>query len=135
MKVIIIGGGIGGLSAAIALGRAGVETVVYEQADRLREVGAGLTLWANASKALGKLGAAGGLLAIGSAVARLEVRTWRGDVLASTSFASLERKLGVPVNICVHRGEFLDQLARLIGPQRIHCGARCVGFDQDSAGV
>src|ERR1051326_9536660 len=60
MKVIIIGGGIGGLSAAIALGRAGVEAAVYEQAERLREVGAGLTLWANASRAWGKLGAAGG---------------------------------------------------------------------------
>jgi len=135
VKVIIIGGGIGGLSAAIALGRVGVEPVVYEQADRLREVGAGLTLWANASKALGKLGAAGGLLAIGSAVARLEVRTWRGDVLAAVPFAGLEKKPGTPVNICVHRGELLDQLARLIEPNSIQCGARCVGFDEDDAGV
>jgi 2-polyprenyl-6-methoxyphenol hydroxylase-like FAD-dependent oxidoreductase len=53
-----------------------VQTVVYEQADRLREVGAGLTLWANASKALGKL-EAGGLLAIGSAIERFEMRNWR----------------------------------------------------------
>ena len=135
MKVIIIGGGIGGLSAAIALGRVGVETVVYEQADRLREVGAGLTLWANASKALGKLGAASGLLAIGSALARFEVRNWRGDVLAAMPFAMLERKLGTSVNICVHRGEFLDQLARLIEPKSLDCGAQCVGFHEDDAGV
>ena len=135
MKVIIIGGGIGGLSAAIALGRSGVETVVYEQADRLREVGAGLTLWANASKALAKLGAAGGLLGIGSATARFELRDWQGEVLAAMPFASLERKLGVPVNICVHRGEFLDQLARRIEPKTIHCGQRCVGFAAHDAGV
>jgi 2-polyprenyl-6-methoxyphenol hydroxylase-like FAD-dependent oxidoreductase len=135
MKAIIIGGGIGGLSAAIALGRVGVETVVYEQSDRLREVGAGLTLWANASKALAKLGAAGGLLAIGSALARFEVRNWRGDVMAAMPFAMLERELGTSVNICVHRGEFLDQLARLIEPQSLHCGAQCVGFDAHDAGV
>jgi 2-polyprenyl-6-methoxyphenol hydroxylase-like FAD-dependent oxidoreductase len=135
MKVIIIGGGIGGLSAAIALERVGVETVVFEQADRLREIGAGLTLWVNASKALGKLGAAGGLLACGSAVARFEVRDWRGNVLAVTPFALLEKNLGGTVSICVHRGEFLEQLAGLIDPDRIRCGIRCIGFDADDAGV
>jgi len=45
MKGVIIGGGIGGLSAAIALRRVGIETVVCEQADALREIGAGLSLW------------------------------------------------------------------------------------------
>ena len=131
MKVIIIGGGIGGLSTAIALGRVGVETAVFEQADQLREVGAGLTLWGNATKALEKLGAAAGLLEIGSAVKRFEVRSWRGDVLAVAPFPRLERKMGAMANICVHRGEFLDQLARLIDPRTLHCGARCVGFDAD----
>lgn len=135
MKVIIIGGGIGGLSAAIALARVGVETGVYEQADRLREVGAGLTLWSNASKALGELGAAGGLLAIGSAVARFEVRSWRGDVLTVMPFALWERRLGAPVNICVPRGAFLEQLAGLIDPEKIHCGVKCVGFDEEDAGI
>ncbi len=135
MKAIIIGGGIGGLSAAIALERVGVEADVFEQADRLREVGSGVTLWVNAVKALEKMGAADGLLARGSAEARFEVRSWRGEVLAVTPFAALERKLGATVNICVHRGEFLEQLARLIDPKSIHCGARCVGFDADNVGV
>jgi len=52
-----------------------------------------------------------------------------------TPFAELKRRLGATVNICVHRGELLEQLAGLVDPQRIHCGARCVGFDQDDAGV
>jgi thioredoxin reductase len=50
MKALIIGGGIGGLSAAIALRRVGIEGVVFEQADELREVGAGLSVWTNAVK-------------------------------------------------------------------------------------
>jgi 2-polyprenyl-6-methoxyphenol hydroxylase-like FAD-dependent oxidoreductase len=135
MKAIIIGGGIGGLSAAIALERVGVTTLVFEQADRLREVGLGVTLWVNAVRALEKMGADGGLLACGSAEARFEVRSWRGELLSVTPFAELKRRLGATVNICVHRGELLEQLAGLVDPQRIHCGARCVGFDQDDAGV
>ena len=42
---LIIGGGIGGLCAAIALRRVGIDSRVFEQADSLREVGAGLTIW------------------------------------------------------------------------------------------
>jgi 2-polyprenyl-6-methoxyphenol hydroxylase-like FAD-dependent oxidoreductase len=135
MKVIIVGGGIGGLSAAIALERVGVQSAVFEQADRLREVGSGVTLWVNATKALRKMGAADGLLARGSAEARFEVRNWRGDALSAAPFARIESKFRAPANICVHRGEFLEQLARLVDPARIHCGARCTGFDEDHAGV
>jgi 2-polyprenyl-6-methoxyphenol hydroxylase-like FAD-dependent oxidoreductase len=135
MKVIIVGGGIGGLCAAIALKRVGVETAIFEQADQLREVGAGLTLWANATKALGKMDAADGLLTIGSVVKRFETRSRRGNVLGVMRFDVLERKLGAPVSTCVHRGEFLEQLARLIVPGSLRCGARCLGFDADNSGV
>lgn len=55
-KAVVIGGGIGGLTAAISLRRAGVEAAVFESAPELREVGAGIALWANAAKALRKLG-------------------------------------------------------------------------------
>src|SRR5690242_2921228 len=53
---IIIGGGIGGLSAAIALQRVGWEPHVFERADQLREVGAGLTMWCNGVKTARRLG-------------------------------------------------------------------------------
>ena len=49
MKAIVIGSGIGGLTAAIALHKAGIEAHAYELAPALREVGAGISLWANAS--------------------------------------------------------------------------------------
>src|SRR5690242_14290600 len=48
MQAIIVGGGIGGLTAAIALEKVGIEAHVYERAPELREVGAGISLWANA---------------------------------------------------------------------------------------
>jgi 2-polyprenyl-6-methoxyphenol hydroxylase-like FAD-dependent oxidoreductase len=52
VRAIVVGGGIGGLTAAIAIGRIGVEVVVFERADELHEIGAGISLWANAMKAL-----------------------------------------------------------------------------------
>ncbi len=65
MKAIVVGGGIGGLTAAIALRRIGIEAMVFERADKLREIGAGLALAANATRALGKLGLVDALREIG----------------------------------------------------------------------
>src|SRR6202035_737950 len=48
----IIGGGIGGVAAAVALHRAGIHATVYERAPALREVGAGMMLWPNATRVL-----------------------------------------------------------------------------------
>jgi 2-polyprenyl-6-methoxyphenol hydroxylase-like FAD-dependent oxidoreductase len=55
-RALIIGGGIGGLASAIALRSIGIVAHVYEQAPELKEVGAGLSLWSNGSKALDLLG-------------------------------------------------------------------------------
>jgi 2-polyprenyl-6-methoxyphenol hydroxylase-like FAD-dependent oxidoreductase len=52
VRAIVVGGGIGGLTTAIALRRIGVEVVVFERADELREIWAGISLWANAMKTL-----------------------------------------------------------------------------------
>jgi 2-polyprenyl-6-methoxyphenol hydroxylase-like FAD-dependent oxidoreductase len=52
VRAIVVGWGIGGLTAAIAIGRIGIEVVVFERADELHEIGAGISLWANAMKAL-----------------------------------------------------------------------------------
>ncbi|MEQ8827429.1 MAG: NAD(P)-binding protein, partial [Parvibaculum sp.] len=56
VKVAIIGGGIGGLTAGIALRRAGFEPVIYERAEEFGEVGAGISLSPNAVKGLEALG-------------------------------------------------------------------------------
>jgi glycine/D-amino acid oxidase-like deaminating enzyme len=56
LQAAIIGGGIGGLTAAIALRQVGIAAVVYERAPKLEEVGAGLSLWTNAMQALSTLG-------------------------------------------------------------------------------
>ena len=134
MKALIIGGGIGGVSTAVALRRVGIDAVVFEQADALREIGAGLTVWTNAVKALRKLGAGDSMLASGSIVERFEARNWRGEVLVETPFGELGRKLGAP-NVIIHRAELLRGLTKLMDERSVHCHARCVGFGQNSRSV
>jgi 2-polyprenyl-6-methoxyphenol hydroxylase-like FAD-dependent oxidoreductase len=82
-KVIVAGAGIGGLTAAIALRRASFEVTIFERTTELREVGAGLLLAANAQKALGKLALAQAVASLGTPASAAEIRSWRGEVLAS----------------------------------------------------
>src|SRR5438045_9056961 len=55
-RAIVIGGGIGGRAAAVALGRAGISATVYEKSSAIREVGAAIALWPNGVLALDRLG-------------------------------------------------------------------------------
>jgi glycine/D-amino acid oxidase-like deaminating enzyme len=110
-KVLVIGGGIGGLAAAIALRQAGLEAVVYESSNALREIGAGLTLWRNAVRAIEKLGLSNDLAAIGMRMKEGGVRSWRGDVL-STTFVDRNDNLDMDVQATVvHRAELLAMLS------------------------
>src|SRR5262245_66458540 len=78
MRVIVIGSGIAGLSAAIGLRRVGIEVTLYERAPELREVGAGISLWANAIRALDYLGAGDAVRAVALALDQSELRAQEG---------------------------------------------------------
>src|SRR5215467_9791560 len=84
IKAIIMGGGIGGVTAAIALKRAGLDVTVFERADELREVGSGLPLWTNALRALHVIGLTDELEKLGVQVTSVRVSTWNGDTLTDT---------------------------------------------------
>ena len=133
MRAIIIGAGIGGLTTAIALRQSGVETVIFERADELREVGAGITLWANAMQALGKLGVADAVLAAGAPVAGGQVRSWRGEVLYEVPLGALEEMYGVSVGL--HRAYLQAALLSALPDDAVRLGVTCEGFRQDALGV
>src|SRR5260370_30338020 len=88
-KAIIIGGGIGGVTAAIALQQAGFDVTVFERADELREVGSGLPLWTNALRALQKIGLNDVLEILGAPVTMASGSTGLGDVLADLGASDL----------------------------------------------
>jgi 2-polyprenyl-6-methoxyphenol hydroxylase-like FAD-dependent oxidoreductase len=83
MRVAIVGGGIGGLTAALALPRAGFDVRVYEQANVLREVGAGVAITPNAMRVLDRLGLAEALSAVGTVPLSMDPRDWQsGELIA-----------------------------------------------------
>jgi 2-polyprenyl-6-methoxyphenol hydroxylase-like FAD-dependent oxidoreductase len=132
--VVIIGGGIGGLAAAVALRRVGVPASVYERAPEIREVGAGLSLWSNAVKALRRLGLEGEVVARGSPVEITVARTDRGDLISETPIGQLSQRAGAP-SICAHRADLQQTLAAALEPGQVHLNATCVGFAEDASGV
>ena len=77
----IVGGGIGGIAAAVALRRIGINVSVYERAQELREVGAGMMLWPNATRVLRELGLLNEVLARSGRNTHFLVRTSTGKIL------------------------------------------------------
>jgi 2-polyprenyl-6-methoxyphenol hydroxylase-like FAD-dependent oxidoreductase len=133
-KVMVAGAGIGGLSAAIALRRAGFEVTVFERAAELREVGAGLLLAANAQKALGTLGLAEAVARLGTPASAGEIRSWLGEELASIPASELERRVGAP-SAAVHRADLQALLVREVGEGTLRLGAEVTGFEHREGSV
>jgi 2-polyprenyl-6-methoxyphenol hydroxylase-like FAD-dependent oxidoreductase len=133
-KAIIIGGGIGGMTAAIALKQAGIDVAVYEQAPELREVGSGLPLWTNALRALQKLGLVDEIVKLGESVTAGSITTWNGKILADLRTEELLKRLGT-INMVVHRAELLAALLEALGVEHVHLGSVCTGCSQNTQSV
>jgi 2-polyprenyl-6-methoxyphenol hydroxylase-like FAD-dependent oxidoreductase len=133
-KALIIDGGIGGLCAAIALRQAGIDATVYEKVTEMHEVGAGLTLWTNAVRALQKLGLTDALHAIGTPYTRATIYSWQGEILSETPVDALLQKFQV-TSIGVHRADLQAMLLSTLGEGVVQRGAQCTGFTQHETGV
>jgi 2-polyprenyl-6-methoxyphenol hydroxylase-like FAD-dependent oxidoreductase len=134
MKAIVAGAGPGGLTAAIALRAAGWDVAVFERAEQLEPVGAGLALYHNAVRALGTLGLADALAGAGVPIDRAELRTWRGEILTEGDLGRLTQQMGVPA-ICLHRADLQRVLLDAFGGEGVRCDFAATGFDQTSEGI
>lgn len=126
-NAVVVGGGIGGVAAALALSRAGIDVRVYEQAAELTEVGAGVSLAPNGLRMLERLG-------VGESVARLGARHVRTQLsLSDGSPASHDPdQFALPGrNVGIHRADLLSLLAEQLPPGSIRTGHRAVSFSQD----
>ena len=133
-RVIVLGGGIGGLCTAISLRQTGVDVVVYEQAEVSSQVGAGLTIWANAIKPLRELGLADAVIEAGSKIERGQIRTADGRVLSRSETGELERLFGEPT-VAIHRADLHEILLSALPAGTVRLGAKCTGFEQEADGV
>ena len=105
LNIGIIGGGIGGVAAAVALDRAGIDATVYERANELREVGAGMMLWPNATRVLKELGVLERVAALSGPNQHFLVRSSAGTILMDIGLGHFD----VPA-LCTRRSDLLDAL-------------------------
>jgi 2-polyprenyl-6-methoxyphenol hydroxylase-like FAD-dependent oxidoreductase len=128
-KAIVIGAGIGGLSVALALQAAGWDVTIYERAPQLKAVGAGISLWPNAVKALDQLGVGNPIRAMGMRDASGGIHNAKGQTLFSMNIQEAERHFGAPT-IVVHRADLSQTLLDAhkgtlrLGKTFNHCEAR-----------
>jgi 2-polyprenyl-6-methoxyphenol hydroxylase-like FAD-dependent oxidoreductase len=134
-RICIVGGGVGGLAAALALERRGAEVVVCEQSPALSDIGAGLNLSPNAIMALRRLGVEDAVIAIGSESDFLVIRSWKsGRIISRMRRGSFRQQFGAP-NVTVHRADLLDVLRGALRTVDIRLGVRCIGVEGGNRGA
>lgn len=131
MKIAVIGGGIGGLSAALQLLQAGLDVHVYEQAPQIGEIGAGIQISPNASRLLLRLGLRDAMEAAGTRPLAVHQRRWDdGRTLQRAPIGpEVEAAFGAPY-YHFHRADLANLLARALPPQRLHAGHKLIGLEQ-----
>ncbi len=136
MRILIVGAGIGGLTAALALRQAGFDVHVYEQASVLREVGAGVAVSPNAVRVLHSLGLTETLSAVAVESLSLDTRDWQtGGLLGRVPLAEAARsRWGAPF-YHLHRADLHTVLRSALGEAQITLGARCVAVEQQAGAV
>ncbi len=135
MKVIIIGAGIGGTSAGIALQRLGHDVVIYDQMRENKPVGAALSLWSNGVKVLNWLGLGAEVAELGGDMATMAYRDGHsGEVLCDFSLAPVTAQSGQKP-YPVARADLQALLMRTFGLDGIHLGRKVVAIADDGASV
>ncbi len=137
MQVLIVGGGIGGLTTALSLHAAGIDCCVYESVISLRALGVGINLQPNAVRELTELGLGDALAETAIETSTLAYYNKHGQLIWSEPRG---RAAGYRwPQYSIHRGELLiillDAVRARLGPERIRAGHHFVGFEQDPFGV
>jgi salicylate hydroxylase len=128
-RVLVIGGGIGGLAAAGALHQFGFEVHLYERAAELGEVGAGLQLGPNAVKVLRGLGLLNRLRPMTSHITEMLSVRWNDAQLRfQQSFRDYEFEFGAPY-LAAHRADLHSCLRSVLPEAKIHLSAQCTGVE------
>jgi len=102
LRAVVVGGGIGGIAAAVALARAGIDVRVYEQAQQLAEVGAGVSLAPNGLRMLERLGVGEGIRRVGARYVSAQLRFSDGRAVGHEphQFTQPGRNVGIHGPTC-----------------------------------
>ena len=131
LKVVIIGAGMGGLTAGIALRQAGYSVEMYDRVHELRPAGAGISLWSNGVKVLNHLGLAKEIAQIGGQMDRVAYYSHTGEKLTDFSLEPLIDRVGQrPYPVA--RTDLQGMLLNTFGSQEVKLNSRCVRVEQDA---
>ena len=138
-RVLIVGGGIGGLVAALCFAEQGFEVEVFERAAELSEIGAGIQLSPNATHVLHGLGLEQSLRSVAFLPAATEFRGWKkGEVISQNALGeSALSRYGAPY-YHIHRADLIEVLLLAVEAApliRLHTNAEVFDFSQTDAGV
>jgi 2-polyprenyl-6-methoxyphenol hydroxylase-like FAD-dependent oxidoreductase len=125
MRIAIIGGGIGGLTAALALRQFGFEPQIFEQAPQLLGVGAAILVWPNAMRVLHRLGLADTIREQSGCLEKSSWLRWDGQKLNSFLFPRTD----LPA-VAVHRAQLQQILLGALPPESIHLDHVFAGYKQ-----
>lgn len=125
--ILVAGGGIGGLTVAVALRRAGFEVQVFERAEEIREVGAGIAIQPNAVLALRRIGLDRAVVEVSCVEETLHLWTAGGAVLAR--LRPREIMPDVPF-LSLHRATLQKALLEALGPEGVHTGCEGAGYEE-----
>ncbi|MFI1733735.1 FAD-dependent monooxygenase [Streptomyces acidicola] len=132
MRAIVVGAGIGGLSATLCLLRAGHEVTLVEQAPRFTEIGAGIQLAPNATRVLRRLDVLDAVAAQATRPSHWGFRTWSNgaEICRYTLGRAAEDTFGAPY-LQAHRADLHQALASAVPPRSVRLNTAVVGIDQD----
>lgn len=136
MRAIVVGAGIGGLTASLALRRAGIDAVVFDQLPEVGAtmVGGGFHIWPNAVRALQEVELAETARTLGAPFEVTEFHSFHGRELAAWPIGEIARTLDA-FDVGISRKDLLGMLYRAADPEKVIAGAKLVGFDDDGSGV
>lgn len=126
-KISIIGGGIAGLTTAIALNQRGFKTEIFEAAPEIKGVGAGLALAANAMRGFDQLGLMKEVVDLGRILPSFSILDQKGKVVTTADSGAISQKWGID-NFLIHRADLHNFLMSKIDSKLIHTGKRSVSF-------
>jgi len=128
LRIAIVGGGIGGVAAAVALLRRGLDVRLYEQAPALTEVGAGVAIQPNGIRMLRRLGLGDDIVRHGARWVDPQFRRSDGSYAAAMWPPELASKIEF---YGFHRADLLAMFVDRLPPAIVRTGHRCIGFEQD----
>ncbi|HEX5874788.1 MAG TPA: FAD-dependent monooxygenase [Pyrinomonadaceae bacterium] len=124
VQIAIVGGGIGGLTTALALKQSGFDSEVFEQAPALHDVGAAIAIWPNAMRILERLNLADQILAKAGVMKEIRWVDQNGRLINSVSIPE------TPPAVALHRADLQHILVQALPPSSLHLAHTLINHSQ-----